>query len=295
MVSKIAIKAILSYSFSTTQQTQTKYSSQPWSFDKHLIVMQRYINDVPVQELAFNKVSFWVQAHDISNSFLTRKVAEILCETVGDTQKSNGAVDEDGGSFFRVRVVIDITLPLCRGRLITLPNGGKRWIKFKYERLPSLCYQCRCLNHDDRDYNLWVQSNGTLTVDQQQFGPSLRALPYKSVGKDVIYVLEYFERRGCKTRVQSRGEDNVHTTMHIDSTSMTSVEAVPNMEVEGSGESLNVEAVNKSMRQRSSRKEHVMLVDLSDNRTIPKNQQVFMANVRSNNSGFLSQLMVCLD
>ena len=32
--------------------------SQPWSFDKHLIVMQRYLGDVPVQEISFTKTPF---------------------------------------------------------------------------------------------------------------------------------------------------------------------------------------------------------------------------------------------
>ena len=74
--------------------------SQPWSFDKHLIVMQRYLGDVPVQEISFTKTPFWVQVHNIPVSFLTRKVAEKLCETVGEIQKSIGAVDEEGGNLF---------------------------------------------------------------------------------------------------------------------------------------------------------------------------------------------------
>lgn len=56
-----------------------------------------------------------MQVHNISVSFLTHKVAESLCEIMGDVQNSTRAVDEDVGSFFRVRVVIDITNPLCRG------------------------------------------------------------------------------------------------------------------------------------------------------------------------------------
>ena len=162
--------------------------------------MQRYKRDTLVQELEFKKVSFWVQVHDIPTSFQTRKVAESLCDTMGDIQKSNGVVDEDGGSYFRVRVAIDITLPLCRGRVITLPSGEKQWVKFKYERLPSLCYWCGCLTHDDRDWDLWVQSNGTLTLDKQQFGPSLRASPYTSAGKGVIYVPRYYERKGGREK-----------------------------------------------------------------------------------------------
>ena len=73
---------------------------------------------------------------------------------MGDIQKSIGAVDDNGGSFFQVRVVVDITLPLCRGRVISLTNGSSSWVNFKYEHLPSLYYWCRCLEHDDRDCEL---------------------------------------------------------------------------------------------------------------------------------------------
>lgn len=91
----------------------------------------------------------------------------MLCETVGE----------------------DITSPLCRGRVITLPSSEKTWVNFKYEQLPSLCYWCGRLNHDDRDYDIWMESNGTpLSTEKQQFDPFLRAPPFKIANKDVINV-----------------------------------------------------------------------------------------------------------
>ena len=71
--------------------------------------------------------------------FITKKVAESLCETVGEVQKLIGAVDDEGGHFIRVRVLIDITLPLCQGRVITM-DGDKNWVSFKDEQLPNLCF-----------------------------------------------------------------------------------------------------------------------------------------------------------
>ena len=204
-------------------------NSQPWSFDKHLIIMQRYANDGPVNELSFNKVPFWVQVHDIPCSFLTRKIAEKLCDVVGEVQKSIGAVDDDGGSFFRVRVLVDITLPLCRGRVISLPNGSKSWVNFKYERLPNICYWCGRLDHNDRDCELWIESNGTLTAEQQQYDSRLRAPPYKTAGRDVIYVPGFFEgraRRAQGTPVVAQPD-----------------EAAPEMEVDWSGGAMNAGSV----------------------------------------------------
>ena len=124
--------------------------NQPWSFDKHLVVLQSYVNYTPIQDLDFSRATFWVQVHNIPIRYLTKKVAECICETVGEVHKSTGEVNEDVGNFIQVRVTLDINLPLCRGRVVTLESGDKRWVSFKYERLSNLCYWCGRLNHDDK-------------------------------------------------------------------------------------------------------------------------------------------------
>ena len=95
-------------------------------------------------------------------------------------------------------MTLDLNLPLCRGRVITLEGGGKSWVSFKYECLPNLCYWCGRLSHDDKNCDLWINSKGTLKVENQQFGPCLRVAPYISAGKDIIYVLGYYENRFSK-------------------------------------------------------------------------------------------------
>ena len=40
----------------------------------------------------------------------------------------------------RVRVSVDITKPLCRGRKIRLNAGEDSWVNFENECLPNLCY-----------------------------------------------------------------------------------------------------------------------------------------------------------
>ena len=68
----------------------------------------------------------------------------------------------DGGSFMRVRVIIDINKPLCRGRRFSSSQGEQGWVSFKYERLPNLCYWCGSLSHVDKDCELWIDSEGQL-------------------------------------------------------------------------------------------------------------------------------------
>ena len=44
----------------------------------------------------------------------------------------------EGGDHVRIRVILDISKPLCRRRKITLDGGNAGWVSFKYERLPSI-------------------------------------------------------------------------------------------------------------------------------------------------------------
>ena len=141
-----------------------------------------------------------MQVHDVPYRFMNRAVAESICETVGIVSKSTRAVDEEGGTFIRVRVTLNVSLPLCRGGVITLESGEKIWVSFKYERLPNICYWCGCLTHDDKNCELWIQSRGTLTTEQQQYGPNLRSPPFRLAGKDVIYVPGYYDRRPMRPR-----------------------------------------------------------------------------------------------
>ena len=60
---------IVLFVFDNLSNVEKILKGQPWSFDKHLIVMQRYTGDTPVQELEFKKIPFWVQGHDIPTSF----------------------------------------------------------------------------------------------------------------------------------------------------------------------------------------------------------------------------------
>ena len=92
----------------------------------------------------------------------------------------------------RVRVTIDISQPLCRGKVVLLDSGKEMWVPFKYERLPSLCFWCGCLSHDDRDCELWVESEGSLTPESQQFGPWLKAAPFMSSQCYMVKVPGFF-------------------------------------------------------------------------------------------------------
>ena len=56
---------IVLFIFDNKREVETIIENDPWSFDKHLVVLQRYDKDTPFEELQFSYTSFWVQVHDI--------------------------------------------------------------------------------------------------------------------------------------------------------------------------------------------------------------------------------------
>ena len=116
---------IVLFIFDNKLEVDTILANEPWSFDKHLMVLQRYDEDMLVEELQFNRTSFWVQVHDIPVRFMNQKVAEGICSNVSTVFKKF-ETEGEGGSFMRVR--LDITIPLSQGRMVSLGQGKELWV-----------------------------------------------------------------------------------------------------------------------------------------------------------------------
>ena len=166
---------------------------EPWTFDRHLVVFQRYDGKSSMDELDFGCSKFWVQIHHLPFSHLTPEIAMDIGRTLGTVVLSEDTSDMIRGNFIRMRVIIDISQPLCRGRQVSFDDGSEGWISFKYERLANVCYWCGRLTHDEKDCIMWLQSKGSLKVENQQFGQWLRASQITSLKKMVIDVKGYGE------------------------------------------------------------------------------------------------------
>lgn len=160
-------------------------------FDRHLVVMERYDGSNPVQNFQFNTTSFSVQIHGLPFSFMTIEVALSIGEMLGAVSIPKDTSELRGCNFMCIRVAIDITKSLCRGRCVTWDKDLEGWVSFKYERLPNICYWCGQLCHDDKKCVIWLQSKGTLVAEERQFGPSIRVAQYNPSRKTVVVVQGY--------------------------------------------------------------------------------------------------------
>ena len=101
------------------------------------------------------------------------------------------------GDFLRVRVEVDVSKPLCRGRKVILDDKEEVWVAFKYEKLPNFCYWCGMVCHDDKDCDIWLSSKGLLPLESQEFRAWMRATPFNLGRKTFCSVLglEVFHAR----------------------------------------------------------------------------------------------------
>ena len=99
--------------FNKEEEVDRIMSTGLWSFNKSLVVLQRYERHFALEDLSFDKVVFWVQVQNIPISYRTRSVAEDICDGIGRVDRTTDTLECGCGNYIRVRVTIDVFQPLC--------------------------------------------------------------------------------------------------------------------------------------------------------------------------------------
>ena len=77
---------------------------EPWSYDRHLVSIQRFDGSKALKDIDFKFCSFWIQIHDIPFKFMTEDTAKEIGDTIGTVIKSGDVSEWKGGTFLRIRV-----------------------------------------------------------------------------------------------------------------------------------------------------------------------------------------------
>ncbi|XP_039169360.1 uncharacterized protein LOC120293707 [Eucalyptus grandis] len=121
--------------------------NSPWSYSTNLLVLKQCLPEVPEHCYEFTKAAFWVRIGGVPPGWRIDKVLTDLGKRMGNVLEvqldSTNNVQNRGG---RVRVKIDLTLPLKSGAILDIGNNWL-WVEFKYERLPHYCFSCGRIGH----------------------------------------------------------------------------------------------------------------------------------------------------
>jgi hypothetical protein len=122
---------------------------RPWTFDGYLFALVDFDGFTSVEDLEFKKVAFWVRMFHLPLACMGKDVGWQIGATVGKVEDMDVLDDGVGwGKYLQVKIHIDLSKPLARGRIIKIQNKD-HWIAFKYEKLPRFCFPCGMVLHDN--------------------------------------------------------------------------------------------------------------------------------------------------
>ena len=159
----------------------------PWSYEKQLVIIQEFEGELTPKEMELKWSPFWIQIFNLPLINRTKETGWAIGSSLGDVMEVD--VPDSGvqwGKCLRVRVRIDITKRLIRGKKITVEGGEPRWVQFKYERLPNFCYYCGLLSHSLKDCSASPVKGQTI-AGGLQYGAWMRGDPFgrsKDSGRD---------------------------------------------------------------------------------------------------------------
>ncbi|XP_059436809.1 uncharacterized protein LOC132169876 [Corylus avellana] len=194
---------------------------RPWSFDGQILVLNEFDGSTPPSQLEFNQSPFWIQVHDMPLLCMNKSIGTKIGSSLGKLEDVDVAGDGMGwGSCLRLRVTIDITKPLDRGRALRL-NGKSNWVEFKYEKLPMFCLRCGRIVHGPRGCPVPPPANRSAAKESNKWGVGLRAVDQR--------------RRGSRGRYPFREKPDRNPPSESDETDggRNPGERYPNMETSG--------------------------------------------------------------
>ena len=116
---------VVMFTFNYKNEMEKVMATEPWSFDKRLMVLQWYGKEIDLGDMEFNKMTFWVQVHDLPIRFWTRKIAEQLCEVIRKVNEGTDEAKTEGDNFLRSELPLISPNHCVGGKLSRLTMGKK--------------------------------------------------------------------------------------------------------------------------------------------------------------------------
>ena len=150
--------------------------SGPWNFDNNLLLLCRWKKGLTSKNISFSSSPFWVQIWGLPFENMTEAIGKEIGGKIGRVlEVDKRAMQAELAKYLRVRVEVPIDKSLRRGCFVKSEEGERVWVDFRYERLPSFCYICGFLGHDEkhcqvnpaeqrsgRQYGEWLKAGGAL-------------------------------------------------------------------------------------------------------------------------------------
>ncbi|KAM6548427.1 hypothetical protein CsatB_020103 [Cannabis sativa] len=139
------------YQFFHEIDIQRVLTGSPWTYDRKQLILERLKKGGNPRTIALNSLDLWVQIHDLQSGFKTARAVQQAGNYIGqflgtDLNNFQGVWRE----YLRVRVRLNVDVPLKRRMKFRKKGGDAFYANFKYEKLPTFCFICGIMGHSER-------------------------------------------------------------------------------------------------------------------------------------------------
>uniref|UniRef100_A0A803PD70 Zinc knuckle CX2CX4HX4C domain-containing protein n=1 Tax=Cannabis sativa TaxID=3483 RepID=A0A803PD70_CANSA len=159
---------------------------EPFHFQNHHIILFSPSIGQNISSSFLTHTPFWIQVYRLPFMSKTRGLAVALGNLIGEfIEVFEDSLFEGWGPFMRIRVKIDVTKPLLRGRMIALTQvKDKFWVEFRYERLPEYCMECGKIGHPYNKCMVFLEQLDNGAEPELPYRPTIKGSPLPSSGYD---------------------------------------------------------------------------------------------------------------
>lgn len=200
------------FEFSDVETKLRVLEERPWSFDRQILVLHDFDGFTLPFQMEFTHSSWWIQVHDMPLLCMTKAVGSKIGESMGSLEEVDVASNGVGwGRYLRIRVILDLTNPLERGRVLQF-GGKSMWVSFRYEQLPLFCFHCGRIIHGGKGCPVPQSRRMNQVEEVKPWGVRLRAedprkgnggehiKPVKLPGRGILPSTETDEPAGRRRR-----------------------------------------------------------------------------------------------
>lgn len=120
----------------------------PWAVKGAVLVLTIWRPELSLDEIDLKWCPFWVQIFDLPSNRMNEDNAGKISDYIGRyLHLEDDPLPHCAHRFLRIRFSVNSASPLVPGCHIKKEDGTRKWISFKYERLPEFCYSCGLLDH----------------------------------------------------------------------------------------------------------------------------------------------------
>jgi 14-3-3 protein epsilon len=187
-VKGVAIKeakpGLFLFHFNHNLDMEAVLKNGPWTFDNHLLIVERAQVGVQIETIPLYHADFWVQVHDLPMGFMKEKVGIALGNFIGslvEYDKNNKT--SFWRQYMRLRVRLDVRNPLKKDTRVKNQDGEWCTIRFKYEKLGVFYFVCGIMGHAENRCD--VRFAMTSDDVRREWSSELRADSRRVAGRPV--------------------------------------------------------------------------------------------------------------